>query len=199
MLMSIRPVQFIKGEIFHCFNRGVDKRIIFLDSKHYTYFLKLLTHLNTSDVLGELRLHINKKPINPPVTILSYCLLPNHYHLVLYCNEDKVLSKFMQRIGTAYTMYFNNRYDRSGALFQGKFKAKHIDSDQYLKQILAYVTHNYIVHDINDSSLFRNYLDVKNNLVGGLASNFLDFKKSQKEIVQIIKEIRSRRQDLQLE
>jgi putative transposase len=197
--MSIRQFTFSLDEHYHCYNRGVDKRTIFEDRQDYTYFLKLLRHFNTSEVVGNLRLLENKKQTDPPVTILSYCLLPNHYHLILRCNKDqKGFSKYMQRVGGGYTMYFNQKYKRSGSLFQGVFKAKHIDSDKNLRQLLAYVHHNNIVHDLYDKTLYRNSINTNDSLVRGLASD-LDFVKNQLEIVAIIKEMRSTRRDLELE
>lgn len=197
--MSIRPFIFSQDEHYHCYNRGVDKRTIFEDQQDYIYFLTLLRHFNTSEVVGNLRLLKNKPQIDPPVTILSYCLLPNHYHLLLRCNNDQEgFSKYMQRVGGGYTMYFNQKYERSGSLFQGVFKAKHIDSDQNLRQILAYVHHNNIVHDLYDKALYRNSLNNSDSLVRGLASN-LGFEHNQLEIVDIIKEMRSTRRDLVLE
>ncbi len=199
--MSIRKEAFAPGEIFHCYNRGVDKRDIFMDQQDYVYFLKMLRHFNTSEVVGKLRLLEEREPVDPPVTILSYCMLPNHYHLVLRCNEASTnLSKYMQRVGGGYTMYFNHKYERTGALFQGKFKAKYIDSDQYLRQILAYVTYNYLVHDITDNTLYRSSLNTKDDLVRGLASNFSKggLHNNLQEVVAIIRDIRSSRQDLEL-
>jgi len=197
--MSERKYTFAPGEVFHCYNRGVDRRRIFEDQQDYVYFLKILRHFNTSEVVGNLRLLVNKPPVNPPVTILSYCLLPNHYHIVLRCNNiEGGLSKYMQRIGGGYTMYFNKKYKRSGSLFQGVFKAKHIDSDQNLQQLLAYVQHNNVVHDIYDKSLYRSSLNTNDLIVRGFASD-LHFKKNQQEIVEIIKEMRSTRRDLELE
>lgn len=196
--MSVRPVAFAQGEIFHCYNRGVDKRVIFMDQQDFIYFLKMLRNFNTCEVRGNLRLLENREPIEPPVTILSYCLLPNHYHLVLRCNDDTGgISKYMQRVGGGYTMYFNQKYDRTGSLFQGKFKAKHVDSDQYLRQILAYVYHNNLVHDIFDKNNYRKSLNTTVTQVRGLASNLCD--KDMQEVISIIKEIRSTRQDLELE
>lgn len=71
--MAIRQYAFAPGEIFHCFNRGVDKRTVFEDQLDYVYFLKMLRHFNSSEVTGSLQSLINKSPINPPVTILAYC------------------------------------------------------------------------------------------------------------------------------
>jgi REP element-mobilizing transposase RayT len=196
--MSIRPFAFAPSEIFHCFNRGVDKRTIFEDQQDYVYFLKMLRHFNSSEVVGSLKLLTNKPQINPPVTILAYCLLPNHYHLVLQCNDvEGGMSKYMQRVAGGYTMYFNQKYERSGVLFQGKFKANHVDSDEYLKHILAYVGFNNVVHNIEDKNLYRASINYKNDLVRGLASSFSE--ENMIEVVDIIKEMRSRRQDLVLE
>lgn len=196
--MSIRKHEFSPGEIFHCYNRGVDKRVIFNDSQDYSYFMKMLKLFNTSEVAGKLRLLEHKQPIDPPVTILAFCLLPNHYHLILRCNEiENGLSKYMQRLGGGYTMYFNNKYMRSGSLFQGKFKAKHTDTDEYLKHVLAYVAYNNLVHDIHDADRYRNHLNLNDDLVRGLASNFGE--NEMREVVAIIKEMRSSRQGLELE
>ena len=196
--MASRHHAFAPGEIFHCYNRGVDKRTIFEDQQDYVYFLKMLRYFNTCEVVGKLRLLEHKVPLNPPVTILAYSILPNHYHLILRCNEvEGGLSKYMQRIGGGYTMYFNQKYKRSGSLFQGNFKAKIVDTDNYLKHILAYVAYNNIVHDIYDSSLYRSSLNRKDELVRGLASNFGD--SDMREVVEIIKEMRSSRRDLELE
>lgn len=195
--MASRSFSFAPGEHYHCYNRGVDKRIIFEDQQDYIYFLKLLRHLNTSEVLGKLRLHEKRKPINPPVAILSYNILPNHYHLALRSNVDSGVSKYLQRVGGAYTMYFNQKYKRSGALFQGKFKAKHIETDQDLRQILAYVYYNHLIHDLTDQTLYRSSLNTTDDLVRGLSSNFQ--KNDMLEIIDIIKSIRSSRKDLELE
>ncbi len=195
--MAIRPVAFAPGEIFHCYNRGVDKRTIFEDQQDYVYFLKMLRHFNTSEVVGNLRLLQTREQIDPPVTILAYCLLPNHYHLVLRCNDvEGGMSKYMQRIGGGYTMYFNQKNARSGSLFQGTFKAKYIDSDSYLRHILAYVGYNNIVHNISDMNLYRSSINYKDELVRGLASDFGE--ENMREVVSIIKELRSTRRDLEL-
>lgn len=196
-VVGTRLFKFAPGEIFHCYNRGVDKRTIFEDQQDYIYFLKMLRHFNTSEVMGNLRLLENRQKVNPPVTILSYCLLPNHYHLVLRCNDiEGGLSKYMQRIGGGYTMYFNQKNNRSGSLFQGKFKAKLIETDNYLRHILAYVTYNNLVHNIRDRNLYRSSLNTKDDLVRGLASDLGE--ENMQEIVNIIKELRSTRQGLEL-
>lgn len=73
------------------------------------------------------------------VDIGAYCLMPNHFHLLVRCKSEKGISNLMQRLKTAYTMYFNKRYERVGALFQGAFKAEHANSDEYLKYLFSYI------------------------------------------------------------
>jgi len=186
--MGNRKHTFSEQEHYHIYNRGVDKRDIFCDQQDYVYFLKTLRAYNTEKRLGKLRLHDNQPPENPPVTMLSYCLLPNHFHLLLRNNIKSGISEYMQRVMGGYTMYFNNKHDRSGSLFQGLFKSKHIDTDQDLRQILAYVHLNNVVHDLHDVSLYRSSLNTKDPLVRGLTSNFSTTE--QYECVKIIKELR---------
>jgi len=186
--MPIRKFTFAPGEYYHCYNRGVDKRVIFTDSDDYSYFLRSLRAYNTSKVSGKLRLNENREAVDPPVTILAYCLLPNHFHLLLRCNTEAGIGKYLQRVSGGYTMYFNQKDSRSGSLFQGKFKASHIESDQDLRQTLAYVAHNHLVHNISDPALYRSSINTRDTLVRGLASNFTS--NFQVEVVDIIKTMR---------
>lgn len=78
------------------------------------------------------------------VDIAAYCLMPNHFHLLLREKEEGGVSRFMQKMTTAYTMYFNKRYDRTGALLQGKFKSQHAKDDRYLRYLIAYIHLNPI-------------------------------------------------------
>lgn len=137
--MSIRKINFSTDEYYHLYNRGNGKRIIFKDDKDRKYFLRLLLLCNSSD-------HINVRdtpkefiPTQPLVAIGAFCLMSNHFHLLTKEINEGGVSKFMQKLGTAYSMYFNNKYDSSGGLFEGKFKAQHIDSDRYLRYIFAYI------------------------------------------------------------
>jgi REP element-mobilizing transposase RayT len=195
--MSTRHDVFAPGEIYHCYNRGVDKRVVFQDQQDFTYFISMLRHYNTSEVFGNLKQLENRPAVEPPVTILSYCLLPNHYHLLLRCNDiEGGFSKYMQRLGGGYTMYFNNKNNRSGALFQGKFKSKLIEHDDHLRNIIAYIGHNNLVHDIYDTTLYRSGTNTKDELIKDLS---LDFSEANRlEIIDIIKEVRHTRKDLEL-
>jgi len=93
------------------------------------------------------------------VNFIAYCLNPNHYHFLLEQVADRGIEKFMHKMGTGYTRYFNDKYKRTGALFQGKFKSIHVDSNEYLLHVSAYVNLNDRVHKLNQ--------------FGGKASKFL--------------------------
>lgn len=82
------------------------------------------------------------------INIIAYCLNPNHFHLVLEQSVDAGISEFMKRLSGGYTWYFNNKYKRSGSLFQGVFKDVHIDSNEYLLHVSAYVNLNDRVHQL---------------------------------------------------
>lgn len=139
-----RKVQFIEDEYYHVYNRGTEKRKIFLNPDDYNRFLAMLYVCNseypvsvnfrgrTSEIFVTERGQIL-------VDICAYCLMPNHFHLIVRERSEGGVSKFMQKLITGYTMYFNKINERSGALFQGKFKATHIDDDRYLSYLISYI------------------------------------------------------------
>jgi len=96
------------------------------------------------------------------VYIHAYCLMPNHYHFVISSKVKDGITHFMQKLGTAYCMYFNKKYERTGSLFEGKFKAKHADTDEYLKYLFSYIHMNPLA--LKDEDLHANPLqDTRNN------------------------------------
>ena len=137
--MSDRKIGF--GEFYHIYNRGVEKRKLFLDTEDFAMFSHHLYALNNKDSITNLprqrdSVIADRRPI---VKIHAFCLMDNHYHLLLEEIIEGGISKFMQKIGTGYTMYFNKKYERSGALFQGKYKFKHITDDSHFDYILDYI------------------------------------------------------------
>ena len=143
----MRKTVFAEGELYHIYNRGVDKRVIFTTRGEYERFMMYLHVLNTQDAVRptELLERSSKEEIfsvprqNPLVAIGAFCLMPNHFHLLVTPLVENGISKFMQRLQTAYTMYINARYERSGALFQGTFKAQHAYSDVHAKYLYSYI------------------------------------------------------------
>ena len=160
----MRKIIFANEEYYHIYNRGVDKRKVFSNEKDYQRFLLSMDLLNDNeDGLMEnwrnltrgnpkARLSDSEKILKiikkrkPLVEFVVYCVNPNHYHFVLKQLIEKGIERFMHKLGTSYTKYFNKKNKRSGVLFQGKFKATHIDSNEYLLYLSAYVNNNYFIH-----------------------------------------------------
>lgn len=140
--MSIRKILFVFGEYYHIYNRGNSKQVIFHDKQDYKRFLDLLYLSNTvknfriNDISKDF---YNFKQEYRLVSIGAYCLMPNHFHLLITQTDNGSISKFMQKLTTAYSMYYNKKYKRSGTLFEGKFKSRYIDNDQYFKYLFSYV------------------------------------------------------------
>ncbi len=143
--MGIRPIQFAENEYYHLYNRGVEKRAIYLDDADYKRFIELLYAANTATPVHLRDIKRAHKSIyqwdrgEPLVAIGAYCLMPNHFHILVTPLVDKGVSIFMNKLGTSYSMYFNRKYKRTGSLFEGKFKAKWADTDEYLKYLFAYI------------------------------------------------------------
>ena len=160
--MGMRKAQFAEGEYYHIYNRGVDKRSIFNDHEDVDRFLQCMREFNVIEPIGSLYENSFKRgqlggPASklsaededkPLVECIAYCLNPNHYHFILKQIVDRGIEKIMQKIGTGHTMFFNNKYERSGSLFQGRFKAVHIDSNEYLLHLSSYVNLNDRAHQL---------------------------------------------------
>lgn len=164
----MRKTPFVPGEFYHIYNRGVDKRDIFNDTQDLNRFLQSMSVFNATEPSGSIfeQQHI-KKGVPPAsselVHIVCYCLNPNHFHLLLEEVAENGISEFMKRLGGGYTKYFNERYERSGSLFQGRFKSIHIDSDSYLKSLSAYINLNNLVHKITSSLVRSSWGEYVNN------------------------------------
>ena len=140
-----RNFNFADQEFYHLYNRGTEKRTIFLTRGDYERFLSLLYIANQSTPVdvklqgGTLNEILRIERSEPLVAIGAYCLMPNHFHILAKEVVGGGISKFMQKVLTGYTMYFNKRHERSGALFQGTFRASHIQDDRYLKYLVSYI------------------------------------------------------------
>ena len=140
MLMASKNTirQFDTDAYYHIYNRGVEKRSIFQDDTDYVYFLHLLERHLGNEVQKDRkgRLYIQYESLE----LLAFCLMPNHFHLFMYQKDDPAeFTRLLRSVCTAYTMYFNRKYERVGHLFQDRFKAVRIDSDEYLQHISRYI------------------------------------------------------------
>lgn len=147
-----RNVVFANEEIYHVFNRGVERRSLFTNSREYQRFIDTLwfyrfaglpTRLSnyfslpvvTRQSLSK-RLRREKQMI---VSLLSYCLMPNHFHLIVRQQVNQGISTFLSNISNSYTKYFNTKHKRAGSLLQGPFKAVHIENEEQLLCVIRYV------------------------------------------------------------
>ncbi len=141
-----RRLQFALGEWYHCFNRGVDKRNVFEKEYDANRFLMLLYAANAEESIDLFRIRkvrlqdiLASERGEPIVAIGAYCLMSNHYHLLLKEVVEGGITSFMRKIGTAYTMYFNANNSRVGHLFSGPFRARHIHNDRYFQKVVEYI------------------------------------------------------------
>lgn len=156
--MSIRDKSLVANEYYHLYNRGNGKQEIFLDEEDYDRFIKLLYICNSEnkfvfrESIVESKIEAFDFEIGTPlVSILSWVLMPNHFHIVLISHRSDLwekginpITEFMRKLSTAYVMYFNKKYGRSGSLFEGKFKSRHIGEENYFNYIFSYVHLNPI-------------------------------------------------------
>jgi putative transposase len=151
--------QFYSGQYYHVYNRGVAKQQIFLDDDDRLHFLEILERHLDADNISTKQDGIIYHKYNDDLELLAYCLMSNHFHMLVYLKSDNnEFSSFMQAIMTAYTMYFNKKYQRVGHLFQGVFKASMITDDSYLLHITRYIHLNPRNYRIYPHSSVKYYL-----------------------------------------
>ncbi len=141
-----RKFTFSVGEYYHLFSRGTARQKIFLDQRDYQRFLVLLYVSNAQETIHASDL--NFKKIDAIFTaargdtltdIGAYCLMPNHFHLLVREKSEKGVSLFLRKLLTGYSMYFNKKYQRPGSLFGHPFGAQPVADDRHLKYLFAYI------------------------------------------------------------
>ena len=147
----MKKPQFTTDGFYHIYNRGVEKRKVFLDKDDYFRFVHDLFEFNDERSANNLYYYrlpfLKSYEVEPHkmskrkllVEIIAFCLMPNHFHLLLRQNVDDGIVRFMQKLGTGYTMYFNQKYERVGGLFQGRFKAVLIEKESHFLYLPHYV------------------------------------------------------------
>jgi putative transposase len=144
--MPYRGSEFIKDQYYHIYNRGAGKRPIFFNTGNYEHLIHLIKHYS----------------LKYSITIIAYCLMPNHYHFLLRQKTDIPLSKFIGVLFNAYAQAVNQQQERSGALFEGRFQHICVDRYEYLIQLCRYIHNNPLkaglVTRLEDWP-YSNYLD----------------------------------------
>ncbi len=141
--------RFTSNQIIHITNRGVAQCEIFLDKDDYIKFMEYLAIYlwGTSRVLAQwpkIRPNLIKSNLSSQIKLLSYCLMPNHFHLLVQQQDDSATSLLMHRLTIAYTKYFNEKYNRKGSLVQGPFRTTYINNEASLLQESRYIHLNPI-------------------------------------------------------
>jgi REP element-mobilizing transposase RayT len=219
--MSIRRQPLVTGEMYHIYNRGVDKRDIFSDKNDIYRFIESIKEFNRIEKINSLanlrkskqNLQIEAKPLSggkfkePLVEIIGYCFNPNHFHFILKQMSDGGISLFMKKVLGGYTYYFNVKNSRSGSLFQGVFKSQLISDENYFYKLIGYVNKNYLIHNIPSNKndlVFSGDYEYENNKFNIISKkegeNILNFfggvnkfKKHCDEITLIVREERGKK------
>lgn len=152
--------QYIVGGIYHIFNRGMDRRDIFKSTADYLYFERcLITYLSPPEFLAD-RLQYSSKTLSPKqindivirsgslknysksIDLLAYCIMPNHFHLLIQQWSARAIIMFMKSLQTKYAMYSSKKYDRQGPLLQGRYKGIHVRNEAYFNTVMDYIHNN---------------------------------------------------------
>ena len=163
---------YVKNGYYHIYNRGVEKRIIFENDQDYKVFLDYLKYSLSEPPKPE---EIKKtftlqglpfkgvprlpKNFNEKIEIIAFCLMPNHFHLLVKQVDNSSLANFMMSLITRYSMYFNKKYDRVGSLFQGVYRAILINDESYLLHLSRYIHLNPSEFTKDLASAYSSYGD----------------------------------------
>ncbi|MFA5744847.1 MAG: transposase [Candidatus Paceibacterota bacterium] len=154
----MRNIQISTDEHYHIYNRGTHKRIIFHDTADYVRFLFLILFLQSPIGFGQVSRpvhHFVKHRVfdidveevsqiihDRYVELIAFCLMPNHFHLILRETQENGIAKYMQRVLNGYTKYYNTKYEVSGHLFQGPYRAIHVENNDQLLYLSTYIHRN---------------------------------------------------------
>ena len=142
----IDQISWQPGHYYHIYNRGARKLTIFRDDENYLF------------AISRIRKYCTEFQLTP----VAYCLMPNHYHFLVRQDDFQEAGLLPRRVFNSYTKAFNKRFDHSGTLFEGRYKAKHVDSEPYLRQLCRYIHANPVKDGIvqrPEDWPYSNYLD----------------------------------------
>ena len=172
----LRKEPLVTDHIYHIFNRGVNKGDIFFEDEGYRRFIRVAIYYLTNNGAFS-HSNLTGKPVSDPVSelprvlILGYCLMPNHFHLLIKQLVDRGITKYMQHIGNSYSHYIHTKYKRVGPLFEGRFKNVLVESDEQLVHLSRYIHLNPLVSGLVDDlkdyqwSSYSSYIgDLRNGL-----------------------------------
>ena len=128
----------VAEQYYHVYARGASRQNIFLEPVDYEVYLKLFRrYLSSEEIRDSAGIPYTK--LHESIELLCYCLMPNHFHLLVYQIDEGAMQRLMRGVMTAYSRYFNKKYQRSGSLFESRYKASLITSDTYLFHVSRYI------------------------------------------------------------
>lgn len=150
--------EYSQNSYYHIYSRGANKQKLFNVDADYKHFLKLFERY-----LSEGEMVTSTGEIYPSyfgeIEIISYCLMPNHFHLLIYQTEAQYIEKFMRSVMTSYSRYFNLKYKHTGPVFESRYKAVRIDNEFYLQHITRYIHLNPRLWQRHKYSSLKYYRD----------------------------------------
>ncbi len=168
--MPARTTPLVNGEYYHIYNRGVaylptykrknDYERFVLNLRYYPYNNIPFKMSRLLQLPAEDRMQIMsglKKRNDKRISLVSYVLMPNHFHLLLRQEKDGGISSFMKHLTDSYSRYFNTKYERVGPLYQGAFKAVRVETDEQLTHLSRYIHLNPLVSFITTEKDFISY------------------------------------------
>lgn len=190
--------EYVEEACYHVYNRGVAKQAIFLNEQDYKVFLSYLKiYLSKKDELQKIAPTRQLKNFFEEFILLAYCLMPNHFHMLVWQKNQRTIANFMRSIGTKYSRYFNKKYHRVGPVFQSRYKAVLVKTENQFIYLSKYIHRNPLPTrtDLVDYkySSYMNYLGLINQTwvdKSEILSYFskLNPKESYKEFVEEIDE-----------
>ncbi len=163
---------YVDNTYYHCYNRGVEKRIIFQDDQDYKTFLSYLKfYLSDPSLRGQSSKSFHSQQLSnhfSKIELIAYCLMPNHFHLLIKQTNQDSMTRFIRALCTRYSIYFNKRYNRVGSLYQGRYKAVLVDNEMQFLYLTKYIHRNPLSLVGNDPtkltdytySSYHNYLNI---------------------------------------
>lgn len=206
----MRKVPLVTGNIYHVFNRGVNKAEIFFEEDDYRQFLNAAIHYKNKNSKFSYQKRIflgshdpvSLQPEVGKVEVMAYCLMPNHFHLLVRQLIDDGLTSYFRHLANSYSHYINVKYKRSGPLFAGRFKSVHVESDEQLLHLSRYIHLNPVVSgvasDLNEYqwSSYENYAgDYKDLFVS--PDTILSSFKSKEDYKQFVQDQESYAKELE--
>jgi putative transposase len=128
----------IADSYYHVYARGSSRKAIYQEEDDFSYFLGLFHRYLSDDEVKDGN-GVPYSKLSDDIELLAYCLMNNHFHLLIYQNHEGGMQRLMRGVMTSYSHYFNKKYDQSGPLFESRYKASRISTDEYLMHVSRYI------------------------------------------------------------